>query len=182
MKRKKEIIVIILIIISTLILAFLPMLINNLKKEEENIIESKAPSTINIKITGELKVDELNIKIPYGYSYGYIINKIELYLNDYSIIDNNKTKRYYEDSVIIIESSDIKINDDDINNIDSNKININLASIDQLTSLYGIGEKRANAIIEYRKNKKIESFTELKELLGVSDEIINHIKEKAVLL
>jgi hypothetical protein len=29
--------------------------------------------------------------------------------------------------------------------------------------------------------KKIESFTELKELLGVSDEVISSIKEKAIL-
>ena len=181
MKRKKEIIVIILIIISTVLLAFLPMIINNTKSSNDDIVETKKPSTINIKITGEIKVNELNIKIPYGYSYGYIINKIELYLNDYSIIDDNKTKRYYEDTTIIIESSDIKINDNNTT-IDSTKININEASIDELTSLYGIGEKRANVIIEYRKNKKIESFTELKELIGVSDEIINHIKEKAVLL
>ena len=61
------------------------------------------------------------------------------------------------------------------------KININVASTDELITLYGIGEKRAQAIIDYRKNKKIESFSELKELLGVSDEVIINIKDKAVL-
>ncbi len=36
-------------------------------------------------------------------------------------------------------------------------------------------------LIEYREKKEIESFTELKELLGVSDEVISAIKEKAIL-
>ena len=48
-------------------------------------------------------------------------------------------------------------------------------------SLYGIGDKRSDAIIEYREKKKIESWDELKSLIGVSDEVIKAIKEKAVL-
>ena len=48
-------------------------------------------------------------------------------------------------------------------------------------SLYGIGEARANKIIEYRKNKKIETWDEFKKIIGVSNEIMEAIKEKAVL-
>ena len=63
----------------------------------------------------------------------------------------------------------------------SDFININTASASELTTLYGIGDKRAILIIEYRKNKKIESFEELREIIGVSDEVIKRIKEKAIL-
>ena len=179
MHRKKEIIIIVLVILLTIALAFLPMIINNTKSTPIEATETtKNPKTIRIKVTGELKVEEITIKIPYGYSYGYIISKIKLYLNDYSIIDEDKTKRYYEDTEIIILSSDIKSNI----NIDlSDKININTASASELTTLYGIGDKRAILIIEYRQNKKIESFEELREIIGVSDEVIRHIKEKAIL-
>ena len=40
-------------------------------------------------------------------------------------------------------------------------------------SLYGIGEARANKIIEYRKNKKIETWDELKKIIpeGVAIEL-----------
>ena len=180
MKRFKEIIVIVLLIGVTVFLAFIPMINSNSNKEDTK--EKSTPSTIKINITGELKVDELNIRIPYGYSYGYIISKIELYLNGYSIIDENKAKRYYEDTKIVIESSDIKpktVVEESSN--DDGKININTASLNDLITLYGIGEKRANLIIEYRATKKIESFNELKELIGVSNEVIENIKEKAVL-
>ena len=47
--------------------------------------------------------------------------------------------------------------------------------------VYGIGEKRANKIIEYRKGKKISSFDELQKILGVSDEVIRKIKSQTIL-
>ena len=155
------------------------MILSKKNENEDDIIKEEEKLTINITIKGELKVDELKIKIPYGYSYGYIINKIELYLNKYSVISNDRTKRYYEDSVIIIESNDTNNTKSIIDN--TGKININTALEDELVTLYGIGDKRAKAIIEYRKIKKIETFTELKELLGVSNEVIENIKEKAFL-
>ena len=179
MRRKKELIIIILIVAVTIFLAFMPMILSKKNESDvENIVEEEK-TTINITIKGELKVDELKLKIPYGYSYGYIINKIELYLNKYSVISDDRTKRYYEDTVIIIESNDTNNTESIIDN--TGKININTALEDELVTLYGIGDKRAKAIIEYRKIKKIETFTELKELLGVSNEVIENIKEKAFL-
>ncbi|MBO5711197.1 MAG: helix-hairpin-helix domain-containing protein, partial [Acholeplasmatales bacterium] len=52
---------------------------------------------------------------------------------------------------------------------------------DELLTLYGIGEARADKIIEYRINDRIDTFNELRELLGVSNEIISKIKSQAVL-
>ena len=164
MRKKKEIIIIVLIISVTIFLAFMPMI---LSKRGETEKEEKKPTTISITIKGELKKEEVKIKIPYGYSYGYIISKIEVYLNNYSIVDGNKTKRYYEDTVIVIKSTDTNKDTTEEITTDSGLININQAPVDDLVKLYGIGEKRANAIIEYREKKKIESFEELRELLGV---------------
>ena len=178
--KKKEIFAIIIIIGLTIFLAFLPTIINsnNNKKEDDITLKEEKQNILNIKIIGELKIEEIYLKIPYGYTYGYIIQKIDPYLNEYSIVSDDLKKRYYNDETIIIESTDI--NNKEVIEI-SNKININTASSDELITLYGIGEKRAQAIIDYRKNKKIESFSELKELLGVSDEVINNIKDKAIL-
>ncbi|MBQ6784093.1 MAG: DUF655 domain-containing protein [Acholeplasmatales bacterium] len=182
MYKKKEIIIISAIIGLTVFLGFLPMIISSCdnKKDDEIVEKEERNDYLSIIIKGELNVDKVNLEIPYGYSYGYIISKIKPYLNQYSIIDKELTKRYYEDSIIIIYSSDI--NNEIVEEIDnSNLININESPKDDLTKLFGIGTKRADAIIEYREKKKIESFTELKDLLGVSDEVISAIKEKAIL-
>lgn len=174
MNRKKEIIIIIIIIITSIFLAFLPKIINNTKEEKK--IEN-VDNNIEIIVTGEINTDSLVLEVPKGISYGYIINKIKLYLNDYSIIEKNFNQRYYENSTIVIESSDIQ------NDIENNvgRININTASYQELIGLYGIGEKRANKIIEYREKQKIISFEELKKIIGVSDAVIQAIKQQAFL-
>ena len=61
---------------------------------------------------------------------------------------------------------------------EKNKININTASFDELVSLQGIGEKKANSIIEYRKrNGFFKSIDEIKNVEGIGDALFNQIKE-----
>lgn len=59
----------------------------------------------------------------------------------------------------------------------NNKININIATKEELMSLSGIGEIKANDIIEYRKNKKFNTIEELKNVKGISESIYSKIKE-----
>ncbi len=64
---------------------------------------------------------------------------------------------------------------------DNAKININTASVEQLTTLQGIGEKKAESIIEYRE--KFGSFAtieDLKGVKGVGDKIFSKIKDQIV--
>ena len=59
----------------------------------------------------------------------------------------------------------------------SAKVNINTATVKELVSLKGIGEKKAESIVEYRE--KIGSFAmidELKGVKGIGDKIFNKIK------
>ncbi len=58
------------------------------------------------------------------------------------------------------------------------KVNINTASVEQLTALQGIGEKKAESIIEHRE--KFGSFAtieDLKSVKGVGDKIFSKIKD-----
>ncbi|MBQ3253070.1 MAG: helix-hairpin-helix domain-containing protein [Acholeplasmatales bacterium] len=191
MYKKKEIIIIIAIIFITILLSSFPILLNNNKTEliqdDDEIIEES--NIITITVTGELTIpgdslnpdtitNTINIEATKGISYGEIITKINNYLTSYSIINDSFKTRYYTDTTIIIESSFIDETKEEDN---QNKIDISEATFDELMMLYGIGEKRALAIIEYRINNPIESFEELKSLLGVSDEVIERIKEKALL-
>ncbi len=59
------------------------------------------------------------------------------------------------------------------------KININSASKSHLISLNGIGEGKANAIIEYRKtNGPFKSIEEIKNVKGIGESIYQKIKGK----
>lgn len=55
----------------------------------------------------------------------------------------------------------------------SGKININTADFSELKELYLIGDKKAQAIIEYReKNGKFRNTEELTNVNGISDNIL----------
>ena len=58
-------------------------------------------------------------------------------------------------------------------------VNINTASVTELTSLSGIGQSRADAIIEYREtNGKFKDISDLMKISGIKDGIFNKIKDK----
>lgn len=58
-------------------------------------------------------------------------------------------------------------------------ININTASVGELTSLSGIGQNRADAIIEYRQsNGRFQSIEDIMKIPGIKQGIFNKIKNK----
>lgn len=58
-------------------------------------------------------------------------------------------------------------------------ININTASAGELTALSGIGQSRADAIIEYRQsNGKFQSIEDIMKIPGIKQGIFNKIKNK----
>ncbi len=56
-------------------------------------------------------------------------------------------------------------------------INFQTASKDELMTIKGIGEKRASAIMKYRKSNKIKSATDLTKVPGIGTEIADNAKK-----
>ena len=62
---------------------------------------------------------------------------------------------------------------------DTGLVNINTATVAELTSVSGIGESRAQAIIAYReKNGSFQSIEEIKKVEGIKDGLFSKIKDK----
>ncbi|WP_321313072.1 helix-hairpin-helix domain-containing protein [Halarcobacter sp.] len=57
-------------------------------------------------------------------------------------------------------------------------IDFNTASKDDLMAIKGIGDKKADAIIEYRKHKKINSVEDLSSIKGFGPKLISKIKKQ----
>lgn len=55
-------------------------------------------------------------------------------------------------------------------------VNINTANIDELKALKGVGENKAQAIIDYRKDQNFTSIEDIKKVKGIGDKIFNDIK------
>ena len=115
--------------------------------------------------------------------------KDEMYIIIYS---NNQIKEYKEKMLPakeIIKKVEEKIicpdkSNDACENITSNnvkevtgKININIATKEELMTLPGIGESKADKIIEYRNNNKFNSIEDIKNISGIGESIFNKIKD-----
>lgn len=58
------------------------------------------------------------------------------------------------------------------------KVNINTASAEELVTIKGLGESKANAIISYRNtNGNFKSIEDIKNVSGIGDALFNKIKE-----
>jgi comEA protein len=56
-------------------------------------------------------------------------------------------------------------------------VNINTATVDQLTAIKGLGPKKAQAIVDYRKdNGAFKSVDDLKKVAGISEKLFASIK------
>lgn len=128
---------------------------------------------IGVYIDGEVKKSGF-IQIPKGENLEYALNSIGGITPEADInsIDLNHILKNGE-KILIPSKTEENTQEENI----QEKININRASIEELQTLEGIGEKTAQNIIEYREDKQFNSIEEIMEVKGIGEGKFEKIKE-----
>lgn len=154
-------------------------IVNEKKEEKEDKIE-----TVKVDIKGEI----INPGV-YELELGKrIIDVVDLSggFTNKAITDSvNLSKKIYDEMVIIIPDKgnmcevipDFNNNEETIN-IDNGLVNINTASLDELLNLTGVGESKAKAIIEYRKQNRFETIEDIMNIAGIKQSLFDKIKDE----
>ena len=121
----------------------------------------------------------------------YIFNKSELKGTTTSVFSNTckcqtievnncinpTTFNQKTSNVITTKNESISTSEPTTSTIQDSKININTASLEELTTLSGIGESKAKAIIEYRSNNYFNSIEDIMNVSGLGNSIFEKIKD-----
>lgn len=160
--------------------------INNLEKSDNMNEESheSQPKTIKVDISGEVKmpgVYELSrdsrihdlIKLAGGVTESANLNATN---QSRALKDQDKIiiKSMMSASSEFSETDDNKTQD---STKESGKIDLNTASESELQGITGIGQKKAQRIIDYRKKHgNFSSIDDLKNVTGIGDKFIESIR------
>jgi len=107
-----------------------------------------------------------------SYVIIYTLDETMKYKNE--IISPTKIVKEIEERIICPdENNEACINYKKNNTL----IDINTASKEELMTIPGIGESKANSIIEYRKNNSFNSVEDIKNVDGIGDSLYEKIKE-----
>ena len=139
---------------------------------------------IFVEIKGEVLIPDV-YELQEGSIVKDLIEKAGGLTSEANITNINRAKKLQNHELVIISN----INDENNNTvfneviIESNGlININLADINELKKITGIGEVKAQSIIEYReKNGGFKSVDEIKNVDGIGEKTFEKIKEKITL-
>ncbi|MBC5624375.1 helix-hairpin-helix domain-containing protein [Clostridium sp. NSJ-49] len=139
---------------------------------------------IFVEIKGEVLIPDV-YELQEGSIVKDLIEKAGGLTSEANITNINRAKKIQNHELVIISN----INDENNNTvfneviIESNGlININLADINELKKITGIGDVKAQSIIEYReKNGGFKSVDEIKNVDGIGEKTFEKIKEKITL-
>ncbi|MBQ7240342.1 MAG: helix-hairpin-helix domain-containing protein [Bacilli bacterium] len=95
--------------------------------------------------------------------------------NEMVIYVNNKNS--FTTTTKVTELNDVKIKEEKQEKYTNNGlVNINTASKEELMTLNGIGESKANSIIEYRKTNKFNTIEDIMNVSGIGEKFFEQIK------
>lgn len=159
---------------------------DDLLLEDETDDDAKQNEAMKVHITGQINREGV-YEIKDGDRLEDLINKAGGLSPDADSKSLNLAMKLEDQMKIYIPSKDEILDQEDastdqiISNADPSsqegKININEASKEELMTLPNIGEKRAQAIIDYRESKKFETIEEIKNVTGIGDKFYQAMQD-----
>ncbi|MDU5228965.1 MAG: helix-hairpin-helix domain-containing protein [Anaerococcus sp.] len=159
---------------------------DDLLLEDETDDDAKENEAMKVHITGQINREGV-YEIKDGDRLEDLINKAGGLSPDADSKSLNLAMKLEDQMKIYIPSKDEILDQEDANtdqiisNADPSsqegKININEASKEELMTLPNIGEKRAQAIIDYRESKKFETIEEIKNVTGIGDKFYQAMQD-----
>ena len=153
---------------------------------KEKVIEEIKEETIMVDIKGEIQ-NPGTYELEIGNRIIDVINKSGGLTDDADIRSINLSEKLEDEMLIIIPSKEESVNNQpvinsknntNVNQAQDSKISINTANVSTLMTLKGIGQKKAESIVEYREKnglfKKIEDITNVS---GIGNSIFDKIKD-----
>lgn len=136
--------------------------------------EVKNPNVYMVS-EGMLVIDAINLAGGFTKNaYTDNINLSKKLNNEMVIIVGNK--KDYTTSTTVKVINDALIKEEKKDNTNKALVNINTASKEELMTITGIGESKANSIIEYRNKTKFNSIEDIKNISGIGDKFFEQIK------
>ena len=150
---------------------------NEVVKEEKEILNK----SVFVDIKGAIKKPGVDEMVIYIYTKSEMAKYLEsndsnsIIKNDCNIPDYNISE-CVNDKYSIIEVGSNNRNDSD--NSEIKVININNAGVSELSTLVGIGESKAQAIIKYREdNGKFTKIEDIMNVSGIGEKAFEKIKD-----
>lgn len=132
-------------------------------------------TTDNINLSKRLE-NEMVIIV---YTKKELNQELKSISQEYQTKDSNITSCLDKKQSVVTNT---KAEDNEINTSSNNKISINTASKEELLNLTGIGEAKADNIINYRiEHGDFKDINELKNVNGIGESIFSKIKDNIVL-
>ena len=158
----------------------------NTNLEKEKVIEEIKEETIMVDIKGEIQ-NPGTYELEIGNRIIDVINKSGGLTDDADVRSINLSEKLEDEMLIVIPSKEESVNNQpvinsknntNVNQAQDSKISINTANVSTLMTLKGIGQKKAESIVEYREKnglfKKIEDITNVS---GIGNSIFDKIKD-----
>lgn len=160
-------------IVGSILLLIIIGIIVSSKEEEQIINENPVIEEIDYDIIVEIKGEVLYPAIYTLPNNTRISDLISLAGGLTSLADTNninQATKLIDGMIVTIPKKEVVS--------DTNKVNINTATKEELMTLSGIGEAKAQAIIDYRiTNGNFSSIEDLLNVNGISETLFNTIKE-----
>lgn len=149
---------------------------------EDEPDEDRGPETILVYVTGNVRSPGV-VELEEGQRLNDLEELVGGFLEDTDYNKINLAKRLEDEEKLYIPKIGELVEEEDLAQPSSDKegrININKCSREELMTLPGIGQKKADDIISYREGTSFKSIEDIMEVSGIGEKTFDGFREMIV--